>query len=37
VDNSTDPFRMIAEGKKTKIIDIQDEEIFFYLKSASSE
>jgi len=33
VDNSTDPFRMIAEGNKTKIIDVQDEDIFYYIKN----
>lgn len=33
IDNSTDPFRMIAEGKKTKVIDIQDEDLFYYLKN----
>lgn len=33
VDNSTDPFRMIAEGNRTKIIDIQDEDTFFYIKN----
>lgn len=33
VDNSTDPFQMIAEGNKTKIIDIHDEDIFYYLKN----
>jgi predicted ABC-type ATPase len=33
VDNSTDPFQMIAEGNRTKIIDIHDEDIFYYLKN----
>lgn len=33
VDNSTDPFSMIAEGKRTKVIDIQDEDTFFYIKN----
>lgn len=32
IDNSTDPFRMIAEGKRTQIIDIQDDEVFYYLQ-----
>ena len=34
VDNSTDPFRIIAEGNRTKIQEIQDEDTFFYLKNA---
>ena len=34
VDNSTDPFRIIAEGNRTKIQEIQDEDPFFYLKNA---
>ncbi|MDR2956474.1 MAG: zeta toxin family protein [Prevotella sp.] len=32
VDNSTDPFSMIAEGKRTKVIDVQDEDKFYYLR-----
>lgn len=33
IDNSTDPFQMIAEGNRTQVQDIQDEEIFYYLKN----
>ena len=33
VDNSTDPFRMIAEGKRTMVTDIYNEETYYYLKS----
>jgi predicted ABC-type ATPase len=33
VDNSTDPFRIIAEGNRTKIQEIQDEDVFLYLKN----
>jgi predicted ABC-type ATPase len=33
IDNSTDPFRIIAEGNKTQIQDIQDEDVFLYLKN----
>lgn len=35
IDNSTDPFSMIAEGKRTSIIEIQDEDTFFYLRKFS--
>lgn len=35
IDNSTDPFSMIAEGKKTQVLDVQDEDTFFYLKGIS--
>jgi hypothetical protein len=33
IDNSVDPFRMIAEGERTQVTEIQDEELFFYLKN----
>lgn len=33
IDNSTDPFRMIAEGNRNTIIDIQDEDTFYYIKN----
>lgn len=33
IDNSTDPFQIIAEGNKTTLIDIQDEEKFYYIKN----
>ncbi|MFV0536317.1 MAG: zeta toxin family protein [Dysgonomonas sp.] len=33
IDNSVDPFRMIAEGEKTQVTEIQDEELFYYLKN----
>ena len=32
IDNSIDPFRMIAEGERTQVTEIQDEELFYYLK-----
>lgn len=33
IDNSVDPFRMIAEGERTQVTEIQDEELFYYLKN----
>ena len=33
IDNSIDPFRMIAEGERTQVTEIQDEELFYYLKN----
>ncbi len=33
IDNSVDPFRMIAEGEKNQVTEIQDEELFYYLKN----
>jgi predicted ABC-type ATPase len=33
IDNSIDPFRIIAEGEKTHIVEVQDEGLFFYLKN----
>ncbi|MDR1090471.1 MAG: zeta toxin family protein [Prevotella sp.] len=33
IDNSVDPFRMIAEGERIQVTEIQDEELFFYLKN----
>lgn len=32
IDNSVDPFRMIAEGEKSQVTDIEDEDLFFYLQ-----
>jgi predicted ABC-type ATPase len=34
IDNSVDPFRMIAEGEKTHVVEVQDEDLFFYLKNS---
>jgi predicted ABC-type ATPase len=33
IDNSIDPFRMIAEGERTQVTEIQDDELFYYLKN----
>ena len=33
IDNSIDPFHMIAEGERTQVTEIQDEELFYYLKN----
>lgn len=33
IDNSVDPFRMIAEGERTQVTEIQDDELFYYLKN----
>ncbi|GAB6008330.1 zeta toxin family protein [Dysgonomonas reticulitermitis] len=33
IDNSVDPFRMIAEGERTQVTEIQDEELFYYLRN----
>jgi len=33
IDNSVDPFRMVAEGEKTRVVEVQDEDLFFYLKN----
>ncbi|MFT3995159.1 MAG: zeta toxin family protein [Dysgonomonas sp.] len=35
INNSTDPFQIIAEGNRTQITDVQDEDIFDYLRSKS--
>lgn len=33
IDNSVDPFRMIAEGERAQVTEIQDDELFYYLKN----
>jgi predicted ABC-type ATPase len=33
IDNSVDPFRMIAEGERTQVTEIQDDELFYYLQN----
>ena len=37
VDNSTDPFQMIAEGNRTKVTEIYDDELFEYLRYFGKE